>query len=106
MNRELLHEPSACANLVELLRWRAARQPDRPAYSFLLGGEMRCIDLNYGELDRRDRAIGASLQKQANPGSRALLLYPAGLEFIAAFFGCLYAGMVAIPAFAPDLGRA
>jgi acyl-CoA synthetase (AMP-forming)/AMP-acid ligase II len=46
------------------------------------------------------------LQARAAPGSRALLLYPTGLEFIAAFFGCLYAGMVAIPAFPPDLGRA
>ena len=38
-------------------------------------------------------------------GGRALLLYPPGLEFIAAFFGCLYAGVVAVPAYLPRLNR-
>ncbi len=38
-------------------------------------------------------------------GERALLLYPAGLEFIAAFFGCLYAGVVAVPAYPPRRNR-
>ena len=38
-------------------------------------------------------------------GGRALLLYPPGLEFIVAFFGCLYAGVVAVPAYLPRPNR-
>jgi acyl-CoA synthetase (AMP-forming)/AMP-acid ligase II len=78
--------------------------PDRCAFTFLQGDV--AVDLSYGDLDRRARAIGAALQSLALPGARALLLYPAGLELIAAFFGCLYAGIVAVPAYPPDTGRA
>ena len=33
------------------------------------------------------------------------MLYPAGLEFIAAFFGCLYAGVIAVPLPPPNLAQ-
>jgi natural product biosynthesis luciferase-like monooxygenase protein/FkbM family methyltransferase len=56
-------------------------------------------------LDRRARAIAAKLQAQGMEGRRVLLLYPAGLEYIAAFFGCLYAGAVAVPTYPPRLNR-
>src|SRR5262249_11462132 len=106
MHRQLIPDSASWTNVIELLRWRATHQSHRPAFSFLVDGESDSSGLTYGELDCRARSIGASLQARAAPGSLALLLYPAGLEFIAAFFGCLYAGMVAIPAFPPDVGRA
>jgi acyl-CoA synthetase (AMP-forming)/AMP-acid ligase II len=53
--------------------------------------------LTFASLDAQARAIGALLQSYAATGERALLLYPAGLEFVAAFFGCLYAGTIAVP---------
>lgn len=90
-----------CSTLVELLRYRAFHQPDQLAYTFLLDGETETVRLSYGELDRQARAIAAKLQSLGGTGSRALLLYPPGLEFIAAFFGCLYAGVVAVPAYPP-----
>jgi len=68
-------------------------------------GGTKEIHLTYEELDRRARAIGALLQKQVTAGSRALLLYPPGLEYIAAFFGCLYAGVIAVPSYPPRLNR-
>ncbi len=55
------------------------------------------------ELDRRARAIAASLQEAARPDDRVLLLLPSDLDFVAAFFGCLYAGVVAVPAYPPRL---
>ena len=61
--------------------------------------------LTYGELDRRARGIGAWLEAHGARGERVLLLYPAGLDYIAAFFGCLYAGAVAVPAYPPRLNR-
>jgi acyl-CoA synthetase (AMP-forming)/AMP-acid ligase II len=90
---------------VDVLRWRARAHPERRAFSFLVKGEADERYLTYGELDRQARAIGALLQDLGAAGERALLLYPAGLEFICAFFGCLYAGTVAVPAPRPLPGR-
>src|SRR5207247_9596454 len=86
------------ATQVELLRWRADRSPERTIYTLLRDGETEGASLTIGELDRRARAIGAALQAMAVSGDRALLLYPPGLEFITAFFGCLYAGTIGVPA--------
>jgi len=91
-----------CPTLFHVLRWRAEHQPHRRAYTYLRDGEEDAADITYGELDRRARAIAAALQQRARPGDRALLLYPSGLEFIAAFLGCLYAGVVAVPAYQPN----
>ena len=85
--------------LVDILLYRAQNQPDRQAYIFLENGEIDSGSLTYGELDRQARAIASHLQQWQ--GERALLLYPSGLEFIAAFFGCLYAGVVAVPVYPP-----
>ena len=71
------------------------------AFTFLADGESEGGRLTYGELDRRAAAIAAALAASVAPGERALLLYPPGLDFIVAFFGCLYAGVVAVPAYPP-----
>ena len=91
--------------LVELLRSRALGQPDRLAYTFLSDGETDESSLTYYELDRQARAIASSLQEFEVKGERALLLYPPGLGFIAGFFGCLYAGVIAVPAYPPSPAR-
>jgi amino acid adenylation domain-containing protein len=89
------------ATLADLLRARAAEHPEREAYLFLVDGEEEGARLTWGELDRRARAVAAVLRESLRPGDRALLLYPPGLDFVAAFFGCLYAGVVAVPAYPP-----
>src|SRR4051812_940856 len=96
-------DPS-CQSMVELLASQAADQPDATAYLFLddRDGEQ---PITFGELDRRARLIAARLQLELKPGDRALLVYPAGLEFISAFFGCMYAGVVAVPATYPKPKR-
>ena len=91
--------------LVDILLWRALHQRDRLAYRFLLDGEAEEVSLTYEELDRQARAIAAQLQSLTTIGDRALLLYPPGLEFITAYFGCLYGGIVAIPAYPPHPAR-
>lgn len=91
--------------LVELLRRRLPDQFNRTAYTFLVDGETEEVSLTYGELDVKARAIAARLQRLAALGERVLLLYPPDLEYIAAFFGCLYAGAVAVPVFAPRANR-
>ena len=85
--------------LVELLRVRMSDAPSKHAYTYLRDGETDALTWDYGELDRRARAIAAWLQSCGAAGERALLLYPPGLDYLAAFFGCLYAGVVAVPAY-------
>ncbi|CAD5983311.1 fatty acyl-AMP ligase [Planktothrix agardhii] len=102
INYDDLQEPfNKFSTLVELLRYRASSQPERIAYIFLRDGETEEARLTYRELDQKARAIAAHLQSLAAEGERGLLLYPPGLEFISAFFGCMYAGVVAIPAYPP-----
>lgn len=91
----------AGASLVEMLRFRARVQPDDPAFVFLRDGEHESDAVSYAALDRRCRTIAAALQRRVPPGARALLVYPPGLEFVSAFFGCLYAQVVAVPVFPP-----
>jgi acyl-CoA synthetase (AMP-forming)/AMP-acid ligase II/3-oxoacyl-(acyl-carrier-protein) synthase len=61
--------------------------------------------LSLGDLDLKARALAASLQARGLEGQRALLVFSPGLEFISAFFGCLYAGVVAVPASPPRRNR-
>ena len=92
-------------SLVDILQWRAMNQPHQLAYRFLLDGEYDEVCLSYQELDQRARSIAALLQSSAKVGDRALLLYPPGLDFIVAYFGCLYARIIAIPAYPPHPNR-
>ena len=93
------------SSLVELLRLRALEQPEQRIYTYLIDGETEGAQLTYEALDRQARAIAALLQSYQASGERALLLYPAGLEFIAAFFGCLYAGVIAVPLPPPNMAQ-
>src|SRR6185295_10833120 len=87
---------TAFASLVELLRQRAEERTGR-GYTFLAEGEREEAFLSFEKLDWRARSLGAVLQRHGLGGQRVLLVYPAGLEYIVGFFGCLYAGAVAVP---------
>ena len=94
-----------CATLVELLRLRAESSPDRVVYRFLPGDSKPEQGITYAELDRRARSLAVRIRQVARRGSRALLLVPPGLDYVAAYFGCLYAGVVAVPAYPPNPRR-
>ena len=92
--------------LIELLRLRAESLPEQTAYTFLIDGETEETSLTYEELDEQARAIGALLQSVNARQQPVLLLYSPGLQYIAAFFGCLYAGAIAVPVYhQPQAGR-
>ncbi len=93
------------SNFVDLLRDRARKQPEKLVFRFLADGIRETEQLTYAQLDQLAQKIAAQLQTCVNPGDRALLIYPPGSAFIAAFFGCLYAGVVAIPAYPPRPNR-
>ncbi len=98
-------EASFAPTIVDLLRQRAAYRPHDRAFTFLVDGENEELNITYAELDRKARALGAWLLDRGMVGKRVLLLYPSGLDFIAAFMGCLYGGAIAVPAYPPRKNR-
>ncbi|ANV84454.1 AMP-binding protein [Picosynechococcus sp. PCC 7003] len=83
--------------IVDLLHHHADASPDRTAYYFI-AGEDNLTQLTYAQLEQQVKAIAAHLQTFIEPGDRILLVFPysAGLEFVASFYGCLYAGAIAV----------
>lgn len=75
--------------------------PNQLAYIFLKDGQNQESSIDYKTLEQESKAIADSLLSLCRQGDRALLLYLQGLEFITAFLGCLYAGIVAVPAYPP-----
>ncbi|WP_213940804.1 non-ribosomal peptide synthetase [Pseudomonas sp. dw_612] len=90
------------STLVQALQRRAALTPDRVALRFLAETPDQAVVLSYAELDQRARTIAGALQAEAGFGDRAVLLFPSGPDYVAAFFGCLYAGVIAVPAYPPE----
>lgn len=90
------------AHLAERTRHHARMKPDAEAFTFF--EEERPRTWTFAALDQQVDAVAEALL--ALPaGARALLLFPSGLEFIAAFLGCLRAGILAVPAYPPDPAR-
>ena len=94
-----------CATFVDVLRQQAEENPDRIAYTFLGERGPEGSDVTFAELERNALAIAAFLQSLGFQGERVLLLLPTGADYVRAFFGCLYAGAIAIPAFPPHGGN-
>ncbi|RDV15369.1 AMP-binding protein [Pontibacter diazotrophicus] len=92
-------------SLVDILHYRATEQPDKLALRFLEDGEDEEVSITYKVLDERARTIGAILQASTKVGERALILLPAGLDFVAAYLGCLYAKVIAVPVPPPHPAR-
>jgi acyl-CoA synthetase (AMP-forming)/AMP-acid ligase II len=90
--------------VAEILMGRAAATPEAIAYTFL-GRDAAEASITYARLDRQARAIGAELRSRGLEGERAVLMCESGLAFVAAFFGCLYAGVIAVPICPPRRNR-
>ncbi|GIW97789.1 MAG: hypothetical protein KatS3mg111_1122 [Pirellulaceae bacterium] len=100
--------PPPRTNLVEVLQHWATVRPDRVAFYFTDGDDPSAdISITFAELDEAARNVAGYLQKygKVTSGARVLLLYPPVLDFVIGFFGCLYAGAVAVPAFPPRRNR-
>jgi acyl-CoA synthetase (AMP-forming)/AMP-acid ligase II len=93
------------ATLIDILQYRSVEQPTQTVYTFLIDGEKEAVSLTYQELEQQAKKIAIYLQSNASTQERVLLLYPPGLEYISAFFGCLMAGAIAIPAYPPRPNR-
>jgi acyl-CoA synthetase (AMP-forming)/AMP-acid ligase II len=98
-----LSRPGA-RTLVDVLRERAAQTPHRTALEFLAEDGASQV-VSYAALDTRARGVASILQERDVRGERALLLYPPGIDYVIGFFGCLYAGVVAVPVYLPASRR-
>eukprot|EP00760_Papus_ankaliazontas_P008577 PhM_4_TR13889/c1_g1_i6/m.56488 len=94
-------------SMYDVLRFRASKPSlaSKKAFVYLQGGETETVSLTYAELDMRARAVAAELQKTTKEGDRAVLLYAQTLDFVVAFFGCIYAGVIAVPSYPPHPAR-
>lgn len=92
-------------NLVDRIRFWNLAKPETVAFRYLPNGDGDYVEWTYHDLDMRARAIAAKLLVNGMYGQRALLLFQPGLEFISAFFGCLYAKVIPVPAYPPRRNR-
>ncbi|WKB55458.1 non-ribosomal peptide synthetase [Eleftheria terrae] len=102
MHDKHLPRPTARHMVAHLRSMAATRGPDTALIALSQAGET-CLD--YAALDRRARAIAAELQGRFAVGERALLLLDNDEHYVAAFFACLYAGLIAVPVFPPESAR-
>lgn len=89
----------------DLLSLRAHEQPLTPVYTYLGNGRSEVDTVTYADLEKRAHALANVLLTHARPMDRVVLIYPSGLDFLTAFFGCLYARLVAVPLHSPRPGR-
>ncbi len=88
--------------LVDQFRAVLLGRPDALTYRFLVDGEDDELIISNADMDRRSRAIAATLRERVSKGDRALIVCPPGLDYLAAFLGCLYAGVIAVPVYPPN----
>lgn len=101
----MIQKPLPFVTPVGSLQHWAQVKPGQSAFIYLEQGETEAARLTFGELDQRARSIASYLRAHAEPGERALLVYPTGLDFVEALCGCLYAGVIPIPTNPPGLNR-
>jgi len=89
------------SSLVTLLRHRAATQGDERAYLFLSDRGAEESAVTFGELWDAACALASRFSASVEPGERALLVFPPGLEFLVAFFACQIARVIAVPMMVP-----
>lgn len=105
LNDTITHEDTFGYTLPEILQTRAEYTPDNTAFIFLTDGDDQEERITYKELDQAARSIASQLIALNMKGERALMLYPGGLNFIKALFGCMYSGIIAVPAYPPRKNR-
>lgn len=95
------NQDGSYTNFAESLQRHARTIPHQLAYRFLQDGRDSEICITFAELDSAARAAAAALQQHCSKGDRVLILLKPGLDYVTGFLGCLYAGLIAVPAYPP-----
>jgi acyl-CoA synthetase (AMP-forming)/AMP-acid ligase II len=105
LNDRITEEDSYRFTLPEILETRAQHTPEQVAFIFLPDGETQEEKITYRELHDAALDLAYQLGRLDVKGERAVMLFPPGLDFIKALFGCFYAGVIAVPAYPPRKNR-
>ena len=97
--------PESLRTLVELTRWQADRLGAAAAFTHCSDDGLHEHHLSFTDLDQRARAIAAVLADHGSIGDRVLIVQQPGLDYVASLLASMYAGMVAVPVYPPDLFR-
>ncbi|MCI4669709.1 MAG: AMP-binding protein [Bacteroidia bacterium] len=101
----IIHSIDNIPSLNHLLDLRCQEIGDKTLYTFI-GKDLSPIkELTYSQFRQSALKIASHLRKYTQPGDRAVLLFPPSLDYVEAYFGCLYAGVIAVPVFPPQMGR-
>lgn len=92
--------PPADRTIIDVLRYRAAAEPDRIAYTFV--SDTGVSNLSYRALDHLVAEFARRLATIGHRGDRVLIMATPGPDFVTAFLGALSAGLVAVPAYPPS----
>ncbi len=87
--------------LMDVFKKHLNHFPNKTLYRFFENGEEETDSRTFLELYNRAEIIATNILEHVKPGDRVLLLFPSGLDFTDAFFACLLAGVIAVPAFPP-----
>lgn len=91
--------------LIGVLNHYATKKPTETVYRFLHNGEEEVASLSFSQLNQQAHAVANVLSKHSQKGDRVLLVFPQGKDFIISFYGCLLAGVIAVPVNPPGNPR-
>jgi len=90
------------SSIIAALEHHVKTTPDQIVFRLLEDGESEAETLTFKELYKSAKSTAAELLKHAKKGDRALLVFPTGMGFIKAFYGCVLSGIVAVPMYPPS----
>ncbi|KAL3108583.1 hypothetical protein niasHT_015505 [Heterodera trifolii] len=96
--KELPSSANECVNFAEILRYRAQHSPEHVLYSLLNSRGVETDALTSSQLLKRAERIAALLTEKGrlNAGDHVALIFPPGLDLVAAVFACFFASLVPI----------
>ena len=101
---ETVSETPCFRTILHALNSHACHTGDDVAFTFLDSNESTKV-ISYRELQSQSQRVASALLRRASPADRALIACPSSIEYVIAFLGCLYAGIIAVPAFPPHRNR-
>ncbi len=87
--------------ILEILEENYKKNPDKILYRYIDNNLTELTVLSFSDVRNKAKRLACFLAKTYKPNTKVLMLYPSGLEFNIAFLACLYAKLIAVPAYPP-----
>ncbi|STX51775.1 saframycin Mx1 synthetase B [Legionella busanensis] len=89
-------------NVIDLFNDRWQISPHHPLYFYSTTGHTKdSICYSYDGMRHKILSIAALIQANTQPGDRVLMIFAPGIDYITTFWACLFAGVLAVPAYPP-----